>query len=378
MDTESLLAEGLRRGIIDAGQRERLLALRPEPRAGSDDTRDEERFRFLWSFDDIFLSIGIVLLYLGVTGVGHVIDRPTVVAPCVAALFWIVAEIITARRRRSLPSILTFVFFAAFAAWAAMAWTVWALGGWDGPREGSALVKWSIGSPLAALVVASALFYLRFKLPFALAAITVSLIALIAFVVFLVLGAPGVLFFPILMLAGLATFALAMRFDYRDPERTTRLADCAFWLHVAAAPMIVHSALYLFSTASFIERWSVRLGTPRYTDLFGGEPSSFMSRPWLALCILLLLGIVALIVDRRALIVSGLVYFATTIGTILRQSAAGVPALEESSTAVLMLILAVLVLGIGLAWRPLRNGVVGRTPLRLLVPIIPPPRQKPA
>ncbi len=40
---------------------------------------------------------------------------------------------------------------------------------------------------------------------------------------------------------GLAVFAAAMAFDISDRERVTRRADCAFWLHLLAAPLIVHS-----------------------------------------------------------------------------------------------------------------------------------------
>ena len=37
-------------------------------------------------------------------------------------------------------------------------------------------------------------------------------------------------------------FALALRWDMSDPQRKTRRADVAFWLHLAAAPLIVHPA----------------------------------------------------------------------------------------------------------------------------------------
>ena len=45
---------------------------------------------------------------------------------------------------------------------------------------------------------------------------------------------------PLLLLCGLAVFALAMRFDLSDPKRQTRRTDIAFWLHMLAAPLIVH------------------------------------------------------------------------------------------------------------------------------------------
>ena len=45
------------------------------------------------------------------------------------------------------------------------------------------------------------------------------------------------------LVSGLAVFAAAMSFDMSDRERITRWADCAFWLHLLAAPLIVRSAI---------------------------------------------------------------------------------------------------------------------------------------
>ena len=42
----------------------------------------------------------------------------------------------------------------------------------------------------------------------------------------------------LMFVAGLGVFAFAMRWDLQDPERITRRSDVAFWLHLAAAPLI--------------------------------------------------------------------------------------------------------------------------------------------
>jgi hypothetical protein len=44
---------------------------------------------------------------------------------------------------------------------------------------------------------------------------------------------------------GLRVFAAAMSFDLSDRDRMTRRSDCAFWLHLLAAPLIVHSLISL-------------------------------------------------------------------------------------------------------------------------------------
>jgi hypothetical protein len=37
------------------------------------------------------------------------------------------------------------------------------------------------------------------------------------------------------------TFAAAMYFDLKDPQRVTRYSACGFWLHIAAAPALVNT-----------------------------------------------------------------------------------------------------------------------------------------
>src|SRR5437588_323954 len=49
--------------------------------------------------------------------------------------------------------------------------------------------------------------------------------------------------------AGLITFALALAWDMSDPMRRTRRSDVAFWLHLLAAPAIVHPAFGLLGLA---------------------------------------------------------------------------------------------------------------------------------
>lgn len=47
----------------------------------------------------------------------------------------------------------------------------------------------------------------------------------------------------ILLVAALAVFALAMRYDISDPHRLTLRSDIAFWLHLAAAPALLYAML---------------------------------------------------------------------------------------------------------------------------------------
>jgi hypothetical protein len=78
-----------------------------------------------------------------------------------------------------------------------------------------------------------------------------------------------------------------MYWDSQDIERKTRKSDIAFWLHLLAAPMIVHP---IFSVIGIMDG---------HGGLFG-------------VCIVILmyviLGGVSIVVDRKALMVSSLIY----------------------------------------------------------------------
>ena len=139
---------------------------------------------------------------------------------------------------------------------------------------------------------------------------------------------------PLFLALGLATFTLAMAYDLRDPARETRLADCAFWLHLAAAPMIVNSAMGFVWTS---EQANLALG-----DAIG------------TVALIAVLAIVALIIDRRAILVAGLIYFGIALSVIINRT--GMDEATVTALTVLGLGAALLLLGVG--WRKSRHFVV--------------------
>src|SRR3546814_13187607 len=77
-----------------------------------------------------------------------------------------------------------------------------------------------------------------------------------------------------------------MRWDTSDRERQTRRSDVAFWLHLLAAPMIAHPLFH-------------------WLGVTGGENIGVGAAVGVLL-VYVALGIVALAIDRRALLVSAL------------------------------------------------------------------------
>jgi len=320
----------------------------------------EEQFRFIRGFNDIFFSIGIVL-FIG--GLLYYIPKTAFGMAVMAALVWLLAEVLVARRRLVLPGILLAGGFVAFVLAASFYLEVESWLGLQIRPSGSALPQSLIqalqlypGGPLMfaarALVGAAAagLFYWRFKFPFALLPLAASLVvAAIGVASFLFPQASDTVVF---LLCGLGVFTAAMSFDISDRERLTRRADCAFWLHLLAAPLIVHSVISLVS-----DPLTGALSRVRPLQL---APVVSGSGALAVAVIVILLGVVAVLIDRRAMLVSGLAYLGGAIAYGLASS--GNNASFVLSTTLVILGAFVLIVGIG--WVPLR---------RALLAVVPPP-----
>ena len=146
---------------------------------------------------------------------------------------------------------------------------------------------------------------------------------------------------------GLLTFVAAMAFDLSDRERLTRRADCAFWLHLLAAPLIVHSLITLVA--------------PNYSTMMTTSVATAI------LAIFAVLTIVAIVIDRRALLVSALIYVGIVVAYGIRTTSA-VGQQPDNQSFVLfatLLVLGTLVLTLGVGWRPLRRLFVRILPAAL-------------
>lgn len=337
-----LLTRAVARGLITRDQASALQRLADErPDAGTI-PRDDESLRFVSGFADIFVTIGL-LLFLGTTAYFGT-DRLGAAGGygLVAVLAWGLGEFFTRKRRMALPSIVLLVIFTVSAFGAATLAINAATGGsdldtlWGNPfllldRKPLPVAG---GSLLTLFLVAG--HYRRFGVPITVAAGAAALVG--------ILGGLLVASFPaavqahtslLLLTAGIGIFALAMRFDLSDPARTTRRTDIAFWLHLLAAPLIVHPIL-----------GRVALGHPG--DGFSAG---------LVLGIVVVLTVVALATDRRAILVSGLVYAGFAFGTLIRQAGFSGGILPAS-----LLALGAFILLLSAGWHPLRRRVLRALP----------------
>jgi hypothetical protein len=345
MSASEILAKGVERGIITAELAERLRALDnagvpPELPVSPDD----EQLRLISGFSDIFVTIGLAL-FLGATGYLALLAEGAVsLWAAVAIAAWLLAEFFTRLRRMALPSIVLLMVFA----WAVFAVTATALTAGTRPTPLSPAGVLGLSMFIPGVVVISgfvtvlltALHYWRFRVPITIAAGCGALVvAIVALAYGLASDSARGVQDAVILTCGLAVFGLAMRFDMADPTRLTRRTDIAFWLHLLAAPLIVHSLIRgTFNTGSKL------------------DPGSAVA----IVAVFLALSIVAILIDRRALLVSGLAYAGVAFATLIRQ--AGV---TDITTPLTVLTLGAFVLLLSAGWKPLRAGILRLAPSAL-------------
>lgn len=340
--SEQTVLAAVERGIISPEQAERLRALEAElaPSTGAalPPPDDDERLRLVTGFGDIFVTIGLAL-FLGALGYFGDTLGTAVAWVVVAAASWLLAEFFTRVQRMALPSIVLLVVFCGSVFYAVAA----CLGDNMPFLPGEVWFnRYPLTTPLGGLgaLAAALLHYWRFRVPIALAAApAAAVLILVGFVAAAAPGAFNVVINPLLVVCGLGIFALAMRFDMSDPQRLTRRTDIAFWLHMLAAPLIVHPLIQ-----GFIE-------PDGNTGVAGALP---------VLAVFTVLGVVAVLIDRRALLASGLSYAGVAFASLIE-----VTGFTKGSTPLSLLVLGALILLLSALWHPLRRGVLALLPARL-------------
>ncbi len=370
-DLNSAVAAGVMSQEAATALRSHVSQLRDMPRG------DEENFRLINSFNDIFVAIGVVIMLVAVGAIGYAIadamfgagsyretfpnSSPTEaemnawqaafkiaesVATALAGLFvaitaWPLAEFFTRRRRMALPSIillLTFVggvFFSVIGLGAAFI------------ESGNDQLGAVIGALAAAFAAGAAyLHWKRFAVPITVAAGAAAIAGTLISLTVAAIGPDNFnenTVLGLVFVAGLCVFTFAMRWDMSDVIRTTRRADVAFWLHLLAAPMIAHP---VFNAMGVLDGGDV-VG-------IGGAIA--------VVAIYILFGLIALAIDRRALLVSALAYVLVALTFLFDKFGA-----VELNFALTALVIGSALLSLSAFWSPIRKVVVSALPENLQV-----------
>jgi uncharacterized membrane protein YfcA len=358
MYSQQELDDAIAAGVISAEAADALRA--HVERQRSTVIPDEEQFRLITGFNDIFVSIAAAILLFAVGWIGQWIgqssgltinvDGPSPLAPLfVAVVSWALALFFTARRRMALPSILLLLGFV-FGVFATVFFALAVGVGSDVVDNNQAL-----GGVLAAIsgaVAAGAawLHWRRFRVPITVAAGAAAVASIAVGLLVAALGqdvdsARNVILSLVLVL-GVGIFLFAMWWDSSDRARVTRRADVAFWLHLLAAPMIVH---------------------PVFTLLGLNDGNATIGEGLVVILLYVVIGLTALAIDRRALLVSALAYVLFAMQQLFRQFGA-----VELNVALTALVIGSALLMLSAFWHQARAAIVRPLPesLRDRLPLV--------
>jgi hypothetical protein len=296
------MEEAVRDGVIS---QETLRALRNRAaQARHAPAADEERFTGGITLADVMASVGLWMALSVVTGIA-VLFSP-IAAGFVAPLCWALAEYFTRRRRQILASIVLFIFFALLASMAALGVGLFITG--TGQNGVPIPMRPTGMPPVAALIVAAtavmacAAWWIRFRLPIAYAAAVVALINIFVHVARIAwpdvdAGIVGVA----LLMIGLGLFLLALWWDMTDVRRETIRSDVAFWLHAAAG--------FQIAGASYRLLFGVQGAPVGWDRLYSFTPLTPNGLQLVVAAILFgLFCWIALMIDRRALLMSAMIF----------------------------------------------------------------------
>ncbi len=244
---------------------------------------DEESIKLVVSFNDIFVVIACALLLLCSGWIVHSF-HPTLAVLAVSILSWGLAEFFVLKRKMALPAIVLLGSFVG-CMFAFVVLIAESLSG--------------ISYMLAALVASIGAWFhwKRFNVPITVAAGAVT--ALIFVVSLLKFAFPIIneyLMF-LMFVGGVVIFLVAMRWDAADLKRVTGKSDVAFWLHLTSAPLIVY---------------------PVFSNLWILERNESMASVATMVVLYMLLTFVSVVIDRRAFMVSSLVYVLVALTQLLK------------------------------------------------------------
>ena len=308
---------------------------------------DEEHFRLIGGFNDIFVVIACVILLTSVGWIGGNVNL-LVGSIAVAASSWALAEFFTRQRRMALPSILLLVTFVAAVMVAAMpfggvllrlAGLTFADANASGVAQAGLMNVGNVGIAGPAGALAALLHWRRFKVPITVAAGASALFSEGLFVLVGLVPGGQQAISAFTFACGAVVFIAAMRWDASDPQRTTRNSDVAFWLHLLAAPLLVHP---VFSALGVL----------------GGNVNTLQAAGVVAIYVLI--ALVSLAIDRRAMMVSSLGYVLFAFGALLKNFGS-----IGTSFATTALLVAGALLLLSAFWQRSRRAVLGVLPANL-------------
>ena len=323
--------------------------LQPKDEGPLQPSEESEAPRFVRGFHDVLISIGIVI---ALTGLAMLIS---VYALLPASI--LLCEILVKRQRLALPAVVLTAAFVIPVVW----FGIMFVDGIDLAAATSGMV-FIYGASAAALVP----FYWRYRVPLALAAMILSAVGMVFFLVMdsldpdaIITGAFSQPSLIVALVFSLVAFAAGMWFDVRDRLRQKRYSDVAFWIHLGAAPALLNSALALVLHSGASSRlWMQNLST--------GQALS-------AVVVTVIFMAVGLIIDRRAFVTAGILSLGYAMSVLFKATGFGTLDMRtENLFGLSAMAVGVTVLALGIGWQPARARLLRLLP-QSVQNLVPPP-----
>jgi len=311
MTLKNTLQKAAEEKIIESHQVEPLHQFIQDQQTEPLSDNKEEPLKFIRSFGDVFITLGIVLLVVSIkmtalSGYYYLIP---------AAGFIVIAEWLVRIRRLALPGIAILIALLFFVNKAI-----------SFDHDNATFMG------LGILSITSLLFYLRYKMPFSLLPLATGLVTMTITQIGL-----DVINHPIIFtVLGLIIFSAAMWFDSQDTERKSHLSDSAFWLHLLAAPLIVHGAMVsiILTDQTWIQSINMEIIiVVFFTGFF----------------------LLALLVDRRAMLISTQLYMIYALTQLLQNQLNS----SENIMIYIFMALGLFVIFFGTYWYMARRLIFG-------------------
>ena len=299
-----------------------------------------EQFKLVNNFSEIFICIGLFIIFGAFSTFidGGLLNSKFL--PVGAIGFWLLAEFFAFRTNKMLPALVSALMFCTIAVQSALYFAdINPALVWKFQFQETAYI-W------AGTALALGLSFARFRIPILLALLAIT--TTISVLVYSGTSVKDASFLWPVGICGVAFLALAFWFDSRDPLRRSRQNAYAFWLFIVGSPLAVHPI--------FASVWL--------------QADKTAPGPIIAVVVGLavLVTLIGLILDRRSLVASTLVYFTGGIG----YSYYSVTKDVGSALATTSLLVGLFVILLGVLWYRIRAGLMPMLPFPGLKVMVPP------
>ncbi len=313
---------------------------------------NDEPFKLVGNFGDVFLCIGLLFVYWAQGAFMLIADVPVLwVHAGFGILFWLIAEFFVFSTRRKFPAVVAIALFAlsvhkiAALYFGGISFTNMALAYFTGIETGIRAIE-----HLAVITGALFLALLRFRQPIIVLGLGLCA-TLLAFAMaqLYMAQAPARM---VLAACGITFLLLGFLLDMKDKARTGIWHEWALWLFVLGSPLTVHP-IFL----GLIGEQLTATQTGSFTEFIKLDLEGLI---WAVTALAAGFSLLGLLLDRRSLVASTLLYLSAILTYATFRSGLGL----STAAAVVPLTIGILVILLGVGWDHARAALLRIVPFR--------------